>query len=265
MVASPRRLFDYPRFQDTADRIATDFVDRTKDMAFNRTSILFSDALCVCALCEMYEVDYLLESGTGFGGSTEMFARYFAGGHRVQRIWSVDLAVTPLRAWYLRWFGERNRHVWSTASGAQAQARSRLSAFPHVELVHGDGTLELPKLARSLTAAGFRVGVLIDGPKEAAQLQLAETLLAATPLVRFAAIDDVGPLMGDGTRYARFLSSPYAAFATSDRDFFDRYAHVNGGRLPDRMRAQPAHTGDGVGILINTMECSLADHPAMAR
>lgn len=265
MVASPRRLIDYLKFQDTADRMAADFVNRTKDMAFNRTSILFSDALCVCALCEMFEVDYLLESGTGFGGSTEMLARYFAGGHRVRRIWSVDLAVTPLRAWYLRWFGERNRHVWSTANGAQAQARRRLSAFSQVELVHGDGTLELPKLVRSLTGAGSRVGVLIDGPKEAAQLHLAETLLAATPLVCFAALDDVGPAMGDGTRYARFLSSRYAAFATSDRDFFDRYVHVNLGRLPDRMRAQPAHTGDGVGILVNTMECNLAGSPPMAR
>lgn len=238
--------FDYAAFEATADRIAGDFISNTEELTLLPFSILFSDALCLCALCEMYGVDYLLESGTGFGGSTEMLARYFHG--RKPRIVSVDLTVTRWQRWLHRRLGTRDKQIWCVAQGGPQQVRARLASYPQVELLSGDGVRVLPQLVRKLTATGSRVGVLIDGPKEAAQLQLAQSLLAGSPLVCFAALHDIAPRFNEGARHARFLGSRYAAFATSDRRFFDRYHSVNAGRLPARFE----DTGDGLGVLINS-------------
>jgi hypothetical protein len=251
---SPSRpVFDFGQFLTIADRIAVDFFERTRAMTeLSHSSILFSDGLCVCALCEMYEINCLVEAGTGCGGSTEMFARYFADGSTVKRIWSVDLAVNPVWAWALHWSGIKARDPFVFSSRwAQRVARTRLSPFENVELVYGDALVELPAIVRELTQQNARVGVLIDGPKGASQLRLAHELLAHSPSVCFAALDDIGPMYDAHGRYAHFRSSPYAAFATSDHAFFNRYAWVNAGRLPARMIGRPDHTGYGVGVLVN--------------
>ena len=250
--SASRPVFDFKRFLSIADQIAPAFYERTWQMTLAHSSILFTDGLCICALCEMYEIDELVEAGTGCGGSAEMFARYFVEGRAVKRIRSVDLA-DPIWARPLHWLRIRHRdpHVFSSR-WAQRAARERLSRFPNVELIYGDASFKLPLIVRELTERHARVGVFIDGPKEAAQLGLAHELLGHSPLVRFAALDDVGPIFDGGGRYARFRSSPYAAFATSDHEFFDRYSWVNATRLPVRMARKPEHTGYGVGILINT-------------
>lgn len=245
---------DWDRFVAAADRIAPVFADRTQPMtALVDSSILFSDGLCVCALCDLFEVDYLVESGTGFGGSTEMFARYFADGSRVRRIWSVDLSVHPL---WQRVQGQLrlrtySRHVWSSMRGAADRARVRLAPFPHVTLLHGDAVDMLPPLVARLAGEGARIGVVIDGPKGAEQLQLAEQLFALSRQVRFAALDDIGPMFDAEGRYERFLSSRFASFATSDAAFFERYGWINAGRLPGRMIGRPDHRGYGLGVLVN--------------
>lgn len=246
--------FEVQRFLSTADRIAPAFYEKTSAIGeLVDSSILFSDGLCVCVLCEMFGVDCLVESGTGFGGSTEMFARYFAEHEKVSRIWSVDLQVNPVQAWLLARLGIRrlDPHVWSTRRRARQMAQRRLSRFRHVELAHGDAMHKLPAMVAALAGQGARVGIVIDGPKEERQMLLAHQLLALSPAVCFAALDDVGPMFDESDRYARFVSSPYAVFATSDRSYYARYGWVNGGRLPGRMRGKPNHTGYGLGILVN--------------
>lgn len=246
--------FDWCRFAPIADRVARDFAERTSSMSSHiEASILFSDGLCVCALCEMCEVDQLIEVGTGFGGSTEMFARYFAGHHRVRRIWSIDHAVNARWQRVVSSLRLRNYspHVWSTEKRAEEIARSRLARFEHVTLIRGDGFDQLPPLIRRLSAGGQRLGLFIDGPKAELQMRLAEQALTCSPLVAFAALDDIGPMYDGEQRHARFIASRYAAFATSDPRYFDRYRGVNGARLPRRMLENPAHRGYGVGVLIN--------------
>lgn len=244
----------WDRFVATADRMAPIFAERTRSMtALIDSSILFSDGLCVCALCDLFEVDYLLESGTGFGGSTEMFARYFADGSRVRRIWSVDLSVHPMWQRVQGALGLKtySRHVWSSLRGGARSAKARLAPFPRVTLLHGDACEALPPLAARLAGEGARIGVVIDGPKGAEQLQLAEQLFAISPQVRFAALDDIGPMFDAEGRHDRFRSSRFASFATSDAVFFDRYGWINAGRLPGRMLGRPDHRGYGLGVLVN--------------
>lgn len=217
------------------------------------SSILFSDGLCVCALCELFEVDQLIEVGTGYGGSTEMFGRYFAGHSRLRRIWSIDDAVNPRWQWLLAVTRLRrySRFVWSTERRAKQIARARLAEFSNVTLLHGDGFRKLPRLVSDFAASGQRIGLLIDGPKGQLQMRLAEQAFSLSPLVVFAALDDIGPMYDAEQRHLHFTSSPYAAFATSDERYFNRYASVNRGRLPARMLRDPAHRGYGLGVMVN--------------
>lgn len=241
--------FDFAAWCTVADRMAPQFVDRTNVMtSLSHSSILFSDGLCICALCEMFDVDVLIEAGTGCGGSTEMFGRYFQPGSL--RIVSIDLAYTALSTRVRQWLRLRDRYVFTTR-WAQAVASERLAQFSHVQLKHGNAVRLMPAMVRRLTRSGLRVGLFIDGPKQSAQRDLAHRCLELSPLVRFAALDDIGPMFDHGARYERFLSSPYAAFATSEPRYFSRYARINGGRLPERMRDDPGHCGYGVGVLIN--------------
>jgi hypothetical protein len=242
------------RFIDVADRIAPRFAEHTAAIpALVDSSILLSDGLCVCALCEMFEVDHLLEAGTGFGGSTEMFARYFAGAGLAARIWSIDQAVNPRWQRLLAILGLRHysRFVWSSEKRAAPIAAARLAPHGNVTLARGDAMVEMPKVAARLVAGGARLGVFIDGPKGEEQMRLAERLFAISPQVRFAALDDIGPIFDRDGRQARFRASRFAAFATSDAAYFSRYSWINRGLVPERMVGEPGHTGYGVGVLIN--------------
>lgn len=246
--------FDLQSFQSTADKIAPAFFEKTKAMMeLVDSSILFSDGLCVCTLCEMYGVDYLVESGTGFGGSTEMFARYFADDPKVKGIFSVDLMAHPVWSHVLDRLRikRRDHHVWSSRRRAKQIARKRLRQFRKVELVRGDARSRLPAIVSALDAKRARVGVVIDGPKEAPQMALAHRLLESSSSVCFVALDDIGPIFNESGRYTRFCNSKYAVFATSDPRFYARYGWVNNDRLPARMRNQPNHTGYGLGVLVN--------------
>lgn len=250
---APPAGFDWAALVSTTDAIAPAFVERTSRMGeWIDSSILFSDGLCFCAMCELLQVDYVIEAGTGFGGSTEMFARYFADGGRVRHIWSVDRAATPWEQLLARLrLSESARYVWSSRRRARAVAAARLRTFPQVTLIHGDAFGEVPPMVTRMTREPARIGVLIDGPKEGPQLKLAEQLLALSPNVCFVAIDDIGPKYDADGRHRRFRRSPYAVFSTSDRAYFERYSWVNAGRLPAFMIRNPASTGYGLGILVN--------------
>ncbi len=240
----------WERFAAAADRVTPAFDAVTRDLPLVDSSVLFSDGLCVCALCELLAVDCIIESGTGFGGSTEMLAKYFTGRGPVKRIWSIDMATTRMQEWRIRLGLEaRPPHVWSRGRKAAAVASERLARYPMVTLVRGDGTTEVPRLVRERTRAGDRIGVLIDGPKEQAQFDLAEALLRTFTSVRFVALDDIGPKFGDG-RLERFSSSAYAAFSTSDPEFVERFRWIDRDRLPSYMRAVPGHTGYGLGVMV---------------
>lgn len=246
--------FDWTRFAGVADRIAPDFVSRTAVMTeLVDSSLLFSDGLCFCALCELFEVEQILEAGTGFGGSTEMFARYFADDPRVRSIWSVDEAVNPRwqRLLAILRLKRYSRFVWSSDKRARYIARARLQPFSRVTLARGDAFQKLPGMVRRAGRDRVKVGILIDGPKGESQLELAEAMLRLSPLVAFVAVDDIGPMFDVEGRHARFCASPYAVFATSDRRYFERYGAINAGRVPPRMLANPEHPGYGMGVLVN--------------
>jgi hypothetical protein len=242
--------FIYDHFLDTAGEIATRFHEHTRDMPPVPSGLMFSDAMCVCAMCELSAVDCLVEAGTGFGSSTEMFARYFLSAGSVRRIISIDLHQGWISSQLSRLRGESSPHIWRWNRGRLARDRARLALarFPNVELRYGDARILLPSIVSELAAQGTRIGVVIDGPKEEAQLALAHELLALSPLVRFAAMDDIGPIYHAGARYQRFLTSPYPKFSTTEHGFFKRFAWLEGDRLS---KQDPTFEGHGLGVLVN--------------
>jgi hypothetical protein len=250
VIASPSDAFDWDRFVAVADRIAPDFDAMMGARDLVDSSILFSDGLCLCALAELFTVDALAEAGTGYGGSTEMLARYFID--RPVDIWSIDIATTSFDEWLFRLrIRARPRHLWPARRRAGEVAAERLRCYPRVTLAQGDAMVELPRLISAWSASRARIGVLLDGPKEEPQLRLAEQLLAMSPRVAFVALDDIGPKYDAEGRLERFRRSPYAAFTTADPAFVQRYRWIDRERLPDYMRVVPNHPGYGMGILVN--------------
>jgi hypothetical protein len=119
-------------FVAVADRVAPRFAESVALIdTLVDSSILFSDGLCVAVLCDCFGVESLIEAGTGFGGSTEMFARYFASTGNNRHIWSIDEAVNPRWQRPLALLGIKHysRYVWSTEKHARQIARARLAAF----------------------------------------------------------------------------------------------------------------------------------------
>jgi hypothetical protein len=243
--------FGSARFFEIADTIAKPFVESTDPIpSYVPEGIIHSDGLCIAALCEMYEIDYLIESGRANAGSTEMFARYFANHPRIKHIWSIDLKVNRTWRRLVKWVGsKRYRHIHPRDPNQESQVRQRLAPFRDIlSLVDGDAFLEIPKIMRKLNLNSCRVGVFIDGPKEEPQMRLANNLLDLSPNVTFAALDGVGPRFPG--RYERFCKNARAVFCTSDDAFYSRYAWVNKGRLPPTV-LDCGSAQSGVGVLIN--------------
>lgn len=252
-VAATEVTFTWDRFVAVADQVAPRFAQSVAPIReLVDSSILFSDGLCVVSLCELFGVEHLVEAGTGFGGSTEMFARHFQTTGSGRHIWSIDEAVNPRWQRPLAVLGIKrySRYVWSTEKQAKRIARARLTPFSNVTLLRGDACVRLVPLVARLARASARIGVVLDGPKGDDQLRLAEQLLAASPQVTFVALDDVGPMFEVEGRYSRMLRHPATVFVTSDARFFERYSWVNAGRLPARMIANPDHTGYGMGVMV---------------
>lgn len=127
-----------------------------EQLPYRHKGMFFSELFLFLRACDQRRVEVILESGVKHGSSTQVLAAAFWG-----RVISIDRAFLP----------------------------SFLAAAPAgVELVHGDATVEIPRLLTSLT--GQRVGVLIDGPKGAAALALKDVCLQA-PHVEVVGIHDL--------------------------------------------------------------------------
>lgn len=115
----------------TTDAQVEDYVDRVRGMDYYDNGIFFSEGFAFCRLCDHFKVNVILESGTCYGSSTEIFARYFEG--RGIRIRTVDLAQRDF-------------------------VRQRLSRFGDVELIDGDSFKEIPRLLQEMEREGERGG-----------------------------------------------------------------------------------------------------------
>ncbi len=180
---------------------------------YEERGILSSEMLAVCALSEQLGADVVIESGRCRGQSTAMLARYFEGS--ATRIVSMEL--------------ER---------GEDADfAESRLSRYPHVELLYGDSLRIIPELLAGLD--GRRVSLLLDGPKGNPAIDFIERVFAEHANVIGAFLHD----MRRGTpQRERLDTGPWRVFFTDDGDYVEAFGPLDRACLPPAGAPITVHT-----------------------
>lgn len=160
-------------------------------------SVLVSEALSFCAMCDLFDVDMVLESGVYEGRSTEVWARY---GGPSRLVIAVDREIRP-------------------------DARARLEPYPHLHLVEGDSNCKLSEIVAM--NRDRCIGVFIDGPKGPAAIRLGRSLLE-TPCVKFVGLHDVHWMSFGKTNLTRVELERYAPeFCTDESWFVGRYKYLD--------------------------------------
>jgi uncharacterized protein YoaH (UPF0181 family) len=185
------------KFLAQCERSIEKFIERLQpgreDFPIVPRGIWTSEAFALCAFIEMQKIDMLFESGIYRGQSTWILANYFDK----LPISSVDIKL-------------------------QQAAVDRLSPFSNVSLSEGDGVEFLLKALRD--NPDKRIGVVIDGPKNEAALELAGQCLDEGAV--FAGLHDtdrsksVRPPLDDG----------FVFVATDDEEFVSKYGYLDEGK-----------------------------------
>ena len=64
-------------FKEKCNEYINDFINKVKHIEYDNTGIVLNEAFSFCVMCNIFEIDLIIESGTGKGISTEIFAQYF--------------------------------------------------------------------------------------------------------------------------------------------------------------------------------------------
>jgi hypothetical protein len=183
------------------------FQERVLPAAWSERGVLVSEGFALCTMCDAFDVELLIESGTYNGRSTKILAKYLDEG---QQIKSIDVSIRP-------------------------EAKRALAPYPHVELLEGDSRQLLPDLL--VRGSGRSTAVFIDGPKGRAAVRLALRALDH-PDVRFVAIHDLHRTRYDGTGPSRgrsLMDSIHLVRLYTDEGWFvERYGALDEGETaPD--------------------------------
>ncbi len=156
--------------------------------------ILLSEGFAVCAMCDMFGVRTMIESGIHHGRSTRIWSKYLT------TVTAIDFAIT-------------------------AEARKALGDSG-TTLLAGNGTsIVLREIDKSEADA---IVVFIDGPKDAGALDIVRRALSK-PSVRFVAIHDVPRLRDGGPNKFRRLLAEHSGgtFFTDAKWFTDEYSWLD--------------------------------------
>ncbi len=154
------------------------FVKITNGLPYLPKAIFPSEMFMFYYIAKGKEVDCVIESGVGNGGSTNYLDALFPDAEII----SVDLGDVKLT---------RELH-------------------PRIEFIKGDGSIEVPRIVDR--AIGKNIGVLIDGPKNDLAIELANKLVDK---VRFIAIHDLPPFDTHSRSFRKnfgFLDSNVGAY-----------------------------------------------------
>jgi 16S rRNA G966 N2-methylase RsmD len=123
-----------------------EFESLTEDLPLRYGGISRSEAFAFVSLCKMFDVDLVIDSGTGKGISAEYFARNF------EHIYTID-----------------NHQHYNDSKQISSEA---LSKYKNVTYIVGDAYTEIPKILKK----GKRCAVFFDGPKSKNALKFSKTL-----------------------------------------------------------------------------------------
>ena len=253
-------------FENFAEKCLPKFLEKMSKMSphetFRGEGIDYRSGFAICALCEILEIDVVIESGVGYGCSTEMIARYFDKENKQHYAINLSQPAEIVEALKAENGGpvKGKTHIWFSDgqySGAFESTQERLKDYD-INFISGDGRIEIPKLFHeNNNFAGKRVFICIDGPKEDLQLEMTETLTSKYDNIIFVALDDVGrnqlsTVHQGRTRNELFYNLKNSVFSTDDQWFVKKYSHID--ELFDR---NPSATTQGLGIVVSSLEGEL--------
>ena len=131
------------------------FEKTTEELDYLACGVWYTEGFLLCSIFDLLKVDLILESGTAYGQSTELMAKYS----------NKQIITVDSDAMY----------------GQYENTSNRLKKYKNVSCKQGDSFEVLPKLIRENNDK--KVGIFIDGPKDAVALKLGGLLLQYSNVV----------------------------------------------------------------------------------
>ena len=143
-------MMDINTLKEKCAEYLRDFMFKVPTIDYEYSGIILSEGFSFCVMCNIYNIDVIIESGTGGGISTGIFAQYFNN----KKIITIDNCGT---------YGK----------GVFDLAKKRLAKFKNIVFIKGEAEKKIGKIVndnRSLNMALF-----LDGPKGKKAVELAKT------------------------------------------------------------------------------------------
>jgi hypothetical protein len=172
----------------------SEFEKLTEDLPRLSGGISRSEAFAFCGLCKFYDIDVVIDSGTGRGVSGEYFAR------TQKQVITIDL----------------HSHYENSE-----ELSSILKEYDNIEYIIGNAVIEIPKLL--LRENGKRCAIFFDGPKNITAFEFSQTLD-----IVFCGFHDV---IKGGSFSELFDGKDGTIFHTHDEWFATEYNRLNRNRI----------------------------------
>jgi hypothetical protein len=186
-------------YERICDSYLDEFINLTKNETYMPKGIYFSGLFAFCALCKHYNIDTIIDSGTGkYGFSCKIFAKLFPTAH----IYTID-----------------THELYNNLDGI----KSILYGHNNITFITGYSQDVIPNVMNTLT--NKRVAIMYDGPK-GKNAHLIQLALSKYNNILFTGYDDCGNNMYTRDSHNYMLKQQYLAFSDGDW-FYDRYGFVD--------------------------------------
>ena len=166
----------------------------TLGLSYFSSSLYFSSGLVFCSLCNYYDCDIIIDSGTGkFGLSTEIFAKCFPN----KKVITIDT-----HSYY----------------NNEKFIKNRLKGYKNIEFINGNSKNIIPKILKQHSTK--KICIMWDGPKGKVAYDLFN-INRKNKNVLFVGFDDCG----NSTKYTRssynFMKSTNEVLMWTDEEWFN--------------------------------------------
>ena len=206
--------------KEQCEKTIKTFPDKVLPIEYIDTGIMLREGFAFCSMAELFNVDYIIESGVRHGFSTEIWAGFFPD----KEIYAIDIGEYEKRAGF-------------------DLTRKRLEKHKNIHFVFGDSKNEIPKILQ--TNAGKTVGVCLDGPKDVVAINLAKTLFNDINC-RFVGIHD----QCHPDLYHTMASWDKSVWFTDDSWFVEKYSYIECLEDYKHVSFKKDHFG-GIGFAVN--------------
>ena len=189
-------------------KILDDYVEKYQNevdgLWYWSSSLYFSAGLGFCALCNYYDCDIIIDSGTGkYGLSTEIFAKCFPN----KQIITIDT-----HSYY----------------NNEKFIKKRLKQYKNIEFIKGKSENEIPKILNNYK--NKKIAIMYDGPKGKAAYELFK-IHRKNKNVLFAGFDDCGGSNKYTINSYNFMKSTNEVLCWNDEDwYYEKYGYLDKNR-----------------------------------